>query len=505
MSSHSSGRSRRKKKKDDAFVQPKKRSTALPIFLLTLGGLLAATAFWAATRDRSRPIPIDTSDGGKNSIAAIQATKSWKRLESASDDIQQRMSGQQPSQVRDLLNVYRVLAERQLELAVGDEKRTEAYSKQLTALRSLAITEQSPDARLKLATELSAVGLKLAEHPDNNLASQAFQSLFVASDLILADGLNDEEDAKRLSILLCSWVEQAARRFPADQPICDTIGMLFTRYPNVKDRDKQLQQLVEVVRKGYGNSPSQAIADWSSRVEIKQFFDENKVLTLLSSAITQVKLQPELLQGLEEQLFADKPTIGKLQFAVQLAEIYEGFDEPQAMLRLLDRIASLDLSEISEEKRKLLLVDIQKMRERQALRGQKLEMDLVLRDGTRWSVQENETQVVLLVFFREPAELENLEYQLGLLQRLPQSRFRFVFVGPQISDEEWIRLSSLARPNQPEFRLPLLDAGNAEELQKRFQITSTVFTAICDQGRITSLGTPLNRVLLWLEDRLYTE
>jgi hypothetical protein len=505
MSSHSSGRSRRKKKKDDPFVQTKKRSSALPIFLLTLGGLLAATAFWAATRDRSRPIPVDTSDGGQKSIASIQATKSWKRLETACDDIQQRMTGQSPSEVRDLLKVYRALAERQIELATTDDKKTEAQAKQLTALRSLATTEQELGLRLKLATELSAIGLKLTEHPDNNLASQAFQSLFVASDLILADGLNDEEDASRLSVLLGTWVEQAASRFPTEQPICDTIGMLFTRYPNVKDRDKQLQQLVEVVQKGYGNSPSRAIVDWASRVEIKQFFDENKVLSLLEAALTQTKMQPDQLQVLEEQLFADKPTIGKLQFAVQLAQIYEGFDEPKAMQRLLDRITALDLSGIMEDKRQQLLSDIQKMAERQVLRGQKLETDLVLRDGTQVTAQSLNEQVALLVFFSVPAELEKLEYQMGLLERLPKSKFQYFIAGPPISEEEWIRLSLLARPGEPEFRLPLLEAKNAEQLRARFRITSTVFPVTCDKGLITSLGTPLSRALLWLESRLYSE
>jgi len=505
MSSHSSGRSGRKKKKDDVFFQSRKRLTALRIFFLTVGGLLAATAFWAATRDRSRPIPIDTSDGGRKSISSIQATKSWKRLEAASDEIQQRMSGQPPSEVRELLKVYRVLAERQLELAVGDEKRTEAQVKQLTALRSLAITEQELGPRLKLATELSAVGLKLTEHPDDNLASQAFQCLFVASDLILSDGLNDEEDASRLSALLCTWFERAANRFPADQPICDTIGMLFTRYPNVKDRDKQLQQLVEVVRKGYESSPHRAIANWASRVEIKQFFDENEVLRLLEAALTQIKLQPEQLRGLEEQLFADKPTIGKLQFAVQLAQIYEGFDEPQAMQRLLDRIAALDLSEIGEEKQKQLLGDIQKMSGRQALRGKKFELDLVLRDGTQLTAQALDNQIALFIFFSTPAELESLEYQLGLLERLPKSKFCYFFVGPEISEEEWSRLSSLARPSEPEFRLPLLEAKCAEQLRARFQVTSTVFLVSCEKGTITTLGTPFNRALLWLENRLYSE
>lgn len=505
MFSHSSSRSRRKKKKEDAFVQVKRRSTTLPIFFLTLGALLAATAFWAATRDKSRPIPIDTSDGGRNSISAIQLSKSWKRLETASDEIQQRMVGQQPSEVRDLLKVYRVLAERQLDLAVGDEKRTQAQTKQLTALRSLAITEQELDARLKLATELSALGLKLADHPDDNVASQAFQSLFVASDLILTDGLNDEQDANRLAPLLCTWVEKAANRFPSEQPICDAIGMLFTKYPNVNDRDKQLEALVEVVRKGYGSSPSQAISDWASRVEIKQFFDENKVLSLLEAALTQVKMQPEQLQILEERLFAEKPTIGKLKFAVQLAQIYEGFNEPQAMQRLLDRITALDSSEVSEEQKAPLLADIQKMRERQSLRGQRFEMDLILRDGTELTAETLNSQVVLLVFFDSPVELEKLEYQLGLLERLPKSKFRYFWAGPAITEEEWARLSMLARGSDPGFRLPLLETKNAEQLRAHFKVTSTVFPVICDQGHVTSLGTPLNRLLLWLENRLYSD
>jgi hypothetical protein len=98
-----SSRLSRRKKRDELFVEEPKNPTTLPIFLLTLGFLLAVTAIWSATRDRSLPIPIDLSDGGAKSISAIQGAKSWGRLEAAADEIEERISGLQPNEVRDLL------------------------------------------------------------------------------------------------------------------------------------------------------------------------------------------------------------------------------------------------------------------------------------------------------------------------------------------------------------------------------------------------------------------
>jgi hypothetical protein len=503
MSSHSSSRSRRKKKQGQEFVTTRKSSTTLPIFILTLLALLAAAGVWSATRDRSRPIPVDTSDGGKESIAAIESSQSWKRLEVAAEEIQQRISGQQPKDVRDILRVYLALAERQLQLAANDSQKDAAYSKQLSALQGLAASESEIEPRLRLATELSALGLKLVESQDDALASRAYQSLFMASDLILADGLNDEEDASRLSPLLGTWVEQAATRFPTDRSICESIGILLARYPSVKDRDQQLERLVELVKRGYGKSSNPAVVEWAGSVEIKQFFDENKVLSRLSAALTQAKLEPEQLKDLEEQLLVDKPALGKLQFAVSLAQIYEGFDQVSAMQRLLDKVAALDLSEIPEEKRAELQADSQKMRERQSLRGQKLELDLVLRDGTRLTSEQIEQQLTLLIFFRDPAELEKMTHELGVLERMPHTDFRYLLVGPEMDEGEWRRLSGLIKSGSPEFCLPLVAAAEAETLQAKFQIASTVFPVVLDQGRVAALGTPLNRILLSLESRLY--
>lgn len=502
MPSHSSGRSRRKKKQDQEFVKPGKRSTTLPIFVLTLIGLLAAAAVWSATRDRSRPIPVDTSDGGQKSIAAIQATKSWKRLETASDEIEQRISGQAPSEVRDLLKVYLALAERQLELASQESQKTAALTKQLNALKGLAASEPESKTRLRLATELSALGLKLTGHADDALASQAFQSLFMASELILVDGLNDEEDTTRLSSLLATWIEQASQRFPTDQSICEAIGNLFTRYPNVEDRDRQLLSLVDVIRKGYGKSPNPAVVEWAGRVEIKQFFDENKVLSLLTNALTQATLQPDQLKGLEDQLVTDKPTIAKLLFAVQLARIYEGFGQVEAMQRLLARIQALDLSQIDPQERAQLEADCRKMSERQALRGQQLSFDLVLRDGTQLSAEQMGKQVVMLVFFDKPEELEKVDYYLGSLRRIPVADFRYFLVVPDMNDEEWGRLSAMVNPNDPNFRLPLVAPEEEKKLRDKFLVTTSVFTVIIDGGKVASLGDPLNRVQLWLEGRL---
>jgi hypothetical protein len=245
------------------------------------------------------------------------------------------------------------------------------------------------------------------------------------------------------------------------------------------------------------------VVEWASSVEIKQFFDENKVLSRLSAALTQAKLEPEQLKDLEEQLLADKPALGKLQFAVSLALIYEGFDQVPAMQRLLDRVAALDLSEITEEKRAELQSDSQKMRERQALRGQRLELDLILRDGTRLTAEQLEKQLTLLIFFSVPAELEKMTYELGVLERMPHADFRYLLVGPEMDEGEWNRLSGLGKSGAPEFRLPLVAAAEADSLRAKFQITSTVFPVFLDEGRITSLGTPLNRILLSLESRLY--
>ena len=503
MSSHSSGRSRRKKKQDKEFVATRRSSTTLPIFVLTLLALIAAAVVWSATRDRSRPIPVDTSDGGKESIAGIESSKSWKRLEVAGEEIQQRISGQQPKDVRDILRIYLALAERQLQLAANDSQKDAAYSKQLSALQGLAASEQEIEPRLRLATELSALGLKLVENQDDALASRAYQSLFMASDLILADGLNDEEDASRLSPLLGAWVEQAATRFPTDRSICESIGILLARYPSVKERDQQLERLVELVKRGYGKSANPAVVEWASSVEIKQFFDENKVLSRLSAALTQAKLEPEQLHDLEDLLLADKPALGKLQFAVQLAQIYEGFDQVPAMQRLLDNVAALDLSEITEEKRAELQSDSRKMRERQVLRGQKLEMELILRDGTRLTAEQIDKQLTLLIFFSDPAELERLTHELGVLERMPQTAFRYLLVGPEMDEGEWKRLSGLIKSGAPQFRLPLVAAAESDNLRAKFQITSTVFPVVLDEGRITSLGTPLSRILLRLESRLY--
>ncbi|MFO0454904.1 MAG: hypothetical protein ACK5Z0_02755 [Planctomycetota bacterium] len=176
MSSHSSGRSRRKKKQDKEFVATRKSSTTLPIFVLTLLALLAAAGVWSATRDRSRPIPVDTSNGGKESIAAIEASKSWKRLEVAAEEIQQRITGQQPKDVRDILRIYLALAERQIQLAANDSQKDAAYSKQLSALQGLAASEPEIEPRLRLATDLSALGLKLTESQDAALASRSESS-----------------------------------------------------------------------------------------------------------------------------------------------------------------------------------------------------------------------------------------------------------------------------------------------------------------------------------------
>jgi hypothetical protein len=503
MSSHSSRRSRRKKKKDELFVEKPRNSTTLPIFLLTLGFLLAATAIWSVTRDRSLPIPIDPSDGGAKSISAIQGAKSWRRLEAAADEIKQRISGQQPSEVRDLLIIYQAIAERQLELATENTQKTSAQLKQLTALRGLAVTAQSPGVQLKLATELSALGLSLKDQPDKELASQAFQSLFLASELILTDGLNDENDSSRLATLLPTWVAQAAQQFPADQAICATIGNLFSRYPAVEDRNQQLQQIATAVQSGYRKSPNPAIVEWAGRLEIRHFFDQNKVLDLLTSTLTQTELQSEPLRELEDQLLADTPTPIKVQFAVELAQIYEGFDDVQAMQRLLDRVSAQDFSQWSKEKREQLQSDLLKMKERQSLRGQKLGLEFKLRDGTRFTPQQAEEAVSLLVFFKSPEELEKLEYQLRLLQRLPRAKFRYFLIGPEIEEAQWARLSSLIKPNDDDFRLPLLQPSSSEELTEKFRVTNADFFIILDQDRVQSLGVPLNRARVWLENRLY--
>jgi hypothetical protein len=271
----------------------------------------------------------------------------------------------------------------------------------------------------------------------------------------------------------------------------------------VKERDQQLERLVELVKRGYGKSANPAVVEWAGSVEIKQFFDENKVLSRLSAALTQAKLEPEQLKDLEDLLLADKPALGKLQFAVQLAQIYEGFDQVPAMQRLLDRVAALDLSEITEEKRAELQSDSQKMRERQALRGQKLELELVLRDGTLFTAEQIDKQLTLLIFFSDPAELERLTHELGVLERMSQTAFRYLLVGPEMDEGEWKRLSGLIKSGAPQFRLPLVAAAESDNLRAKFQITSTVFPVVLDEGRITSLGTPLNRTLLWLESRLY--
>ena len=100
MSNRASRRSRRKKRKDDFSELTRKRSIVFPIFVTTLLVLLAGSAFWAATRDRSSPIAVDTADGGKRTISAIGDSKSFQQLEDAGKEVELRITGKQPQEVQ---------------------------------------------------------------------------------------------------------------------------------------------------------------------------------------------------------------------------------------------------------------------------------------------------------------------------------------------------------------------------------------------------------------------
>jgi hypothetical protein len=51
--------------------------------------------------------------------------------------------------------------------------------------------------------------------------------------------------------------------------------------------------------------------------------------------------------------------------------------------------------------------------------------------------------------------------------------------------------------------LPWLEPAQSAELLETFQVTYTPFPVILDQGKVVSLGTPVNRGLIWLEKRLF--
>lgn len=507
MSSRRKKRSR-KSGADDFSTEPKQAIT-LPTFFLIVLGLLAAAGVWSVSRNRTGPIVIDLVDNGSGTIADVQRSNSWNRLSEAATEVRSRLEGKSPRDAWSLLQVLEAIAIRQAEVGTTEEQRTTAMANRLLALQGLAAADSDRESLLQRTAELSTLSTRYKDDPSDELSRQAFRCAFVASQLTLRDGVADEEDSQRLVLLIPSWISQAAKRFPEDVEITRSIGDLLGSYPNVTERDAQVKTIVEAIEAAYRSSANPQIVEWANTLAVKQFFEEFGVVRQLADTLLGDTSRLDQLQATAERLLASQPTPVALQTALELAQFLEGFEQPDRARKVLEQLVALEPTVSADsassigKTRASISSDAQRMLARQDLFGQSPELALQLADGTTCSREEVAESVIFLMFYRTANDLESCADQLGVLLRLQAQGLRLFLVGPQLSAEDRNQLSFAIFKRAADAGLPWVAPDQHQELQETFKVTYTPFPVILDRGEVVSLGTPVNRGLIWLEKRLF--
>ncbi|MFN7771943.1 MAG: TlpA family protein disulfide reductase [Planctomycetota bacterium] len=511
-----SGRRKKRSRKSGTndFSPARKQAMALPAFVLIIISLLAAGGVWSVIRHRanqlaSGPIVIDLVDNGSATIADVKRTQSWTRLEEVATELRVRLEGKSPQESWSLLQILEAVAARQGELANGETEQAKALANRLFALQGLSAADPDRESLMQRTAELSSLSTRYKDDPNDELSREAFRSALVASQLTLRDGINDEEDSQRLVVLIPSWIRQAAQRFPNDVEITRAIGDLLASYPNVSERDAQVKKIIESVEEAYRTSSNPLIVEWANLIAVKQFFDEFGLVRQLSDTLMGDLTRLDQLEATAERLLASKPTPVARQTALELAQFLEGFEQPDRARRILERLVAAapgnpsETGAAADSQASSLGVDARRMLARQELFGQTPELALKLATGATCSREQLAESVVLLMFYRDLDDLEACAEQIGVLQRLQDQGLRLFLVGPQLSSEDRNQLSTAVFQGAPDPGLPFLEPAQSAELRETFHVTYTPFPVILDKGRIVSLGTPINRGLLWLEKRLF--
>lgn len=505
--------SRRKKRSGksgaEEFSTKSKQAITLPTFFLIVLGLLAAAGIWSVSRNRTGPIVIDLVDNGSATIADVKRSKSWSRLEEAAAELRSRLEGKTPKEVWSLLQILEAVAIRQTEVASTEEQRATAMANRLMALQGLAAADPDRESLLQRTAELSTLSTRHKDDPSDDLSRQAFRSAFVASQLTLRDGVADEEDSQRLVLLIPSWISQAAKRFPEDVEITRAIGDLLGGYPGVTERDTQVKTIVEAIETAYRGSPNPKIAEWANMLAVKQFFEEFGVVRQLADTLLGDTSRLDQLQATAERLLASQPTPVALQTALELAQFLEGFEQPDRARKVLEQLVALEPAVTADGTSATgvngvsISSDAQRMLARQDLFGQSPDLELQLADGSTCSREQVVESVVMLMFYRTADDLQSLADQLGVLYRLQAQGLRLFLVGPQLSEKDRGQLAIAMFKGTASPGLPWIAPPQSEELAETFRVTYTPFPVILDRGRVVSLGTPVNRGLIWLEKRLF--